>query len=226
MPTKRQLIYDTLMQISQAAPSDDIEISEKQVAFWLSYELNRLVTVELNEKTKRGEPFPAVYVKRSDLEVGEVGDDGRIYVELDEEPLALNKQAGILTVITDQEDEIKRSDLQSIQSLKHLRFAKPSFENPLYYHQYPNHLYIVGFGEVDLPFNEVAIFYVPRQDLLTMDDDEEVLVSPIILPDVISATVDRGMAELYGGQQDTANDGSDSKTNVYHRTIAKRQDGN
>lgn len=223
MPTKRQLIYDTLMQISQAAPSDDIEISEKQVAFWLSYELNRLVTVELNEKTKRGEPFPAVYVKRSDLEVGEVGDDGRIYVELDEEPLALNKQAGILTVITDQEDEIKRSDLQSIQSLKHLRFAKPSFENPLYYHQYPNHLYIVGFDEVDLPFNQIFCYYVPKQDLMAMADDDEVLVSDLVLPELISATVDRGMKELYGTQADTANDGSGSAQPAYHSTIASRQ---
>lgn len=229
--SKKQFIFDVLMQISQASPSDDIEVSEKQVAFWGSYELNRLVAAELNEKTKRGEPIPAVYIKRTELEVAELEEedgvnesDERIFVTLDEEPLTLNKMAEIVLVQTDEGDVVKRSDIQTVQYLKDLRFAKPSLENLIYYRQSPTSLYVEGFKNVDLPFNKLFIFYIPKQDLMSLSDDDEILVSDLVLPDVISATVQRGMLELYGAKADVTNDGSGAVDNQYHSTVANRQE--
>ena len=227
--SKKKFVFDVLMQISQASPSDDIEVSEKQVAFWGSYELNRLVATEINSKIAKGEPIPAIYIKRTELEVAELEEedgvdesDERIFVTLDEEPLTLNKMSEIVLVQTDEGDVVKRSDIQTVQYLKDLRFAKPSLENLIYYRQSTN-LYIEGFKSVDLPFNKLFIFYVPKQDLMSLGDDDEILVSDLVLPDVISATVQRGMLELYGAKADVSNDGSGAVENQYHSTIANRQ---
>ena len=228
--TKKQLVFDALMQLTQASPSDDVEVSEKQLAFWLSYELNRLVAAEINSKTAKGEMIPSIYIKRTELEVAELEEedgvneeDERIFVQLTEEPLTLNKGAEIVLVETDEGDEVKRSDIQLSKQLKHLRFAKPYLENLVYYRQSPLNLYVEGFKPVDLPFNKLFVYYVPKQDLLTMSDDDEVLVSDLILPEVINSTVQRGMLELYGTQPDVSNDGSDVKDARYHSTISNRQ---
>jgi hypothetical protein len=229
--SKKQFVFDVLGQISQLAPSDDIEVSEKQVAFWGSYELNRLVAAELNEKTKRGEPIPAIYIKRTELETAaleaEAGveeEDERIYVTLDEEPLTLNKMSEIVTVLLDDGTEVKRSDIQTVQSLKHLRFAKPSADNLIYYRQSPLKLFVEGLKSPDLSFDKLFVFYVPKQDIMALGDDDDILVSDLVLPDVISATVQRGMLALYGTQADRSNDGDGSVQNQYHSTISNRQE--
>src|SRR5882672_362486 len=102
MPTKQELISTVFLQTYEGAPSDDANLEEREVAFWLSFHLNQLVATELNSKLARGEQFPSVYKKRASCEVLTVedidcGDDcqDRVYAELDEEVLTVNKDAGI-----------------------------------------------------------------------------------------------------------------------------------
>ena len=228
--SKKQFIFDCLMQLTQSAPSDDIEVSEKQIAFWGSYELNRFVATEINSKIAKGESVPSIYIKRTELEVAELeeedgvnAEDERVFVTLSEEPLTLNKQSEIVLITTDEGDEVRKMDINTHQIFKHMRFSKPSLENLLYYRQSPTKIFIEGFKAVDLPFNKIFCYYIPKQDLLMLNDDDEILVSDLILPDVISAVVNRGMAELYGTEPDTQNNGDDTKIPRYHNTISNRQ---
>lgn len=225
MITKQQLISDVILQLTQASPSDDLELEESQVAYWISYELNSLIATEINSKIQRGEMIPSIYIKRAACEVAEVEDtecaddcDDRIFIELDEEILTLNKDWGVIQVQTDQGDIIRKASVESLNMFRFLRFAKPSEQNLMYSHQ-GKKIFIEGLKAVDIPFDNINVWYVPKQDLSTLEDTAEVLVSDLVLPQLIDLVVERGKLQMYGTTPDTDNDGQDVKNIQYHRAI-------
>lgn len=224
--TKEQFISDVELQVYQGQISDDAELSKDQIAFWGSYNLNMLVANELNEKLKRGEFFPAVYKKRASCEVltkedVDCADDcgDRVFAELDEEVLSINKDAGIMRVITDEGDIVLKASVETLDFLRYMPFSKPDTENLVYIRE-GNKIYIEGLKPVDIPFNKINVDYVPRQNMLTMANTDTILVSDMVLPQVIDLTVQRAKMELYGSQADKENDGVDYKDTVYHTAIA------
>lgn len=226
MATKAQLISDVLLQVYEGAPSDDANLEEREIAFWLSFHLNQLVATELNSKLAKQEQFPSVYKKRASCEVLTVedidcGDDcqDRVYAELSEDVLTINKDAGIIRVITDDGDIVTKTSIESIDILRYMPFAKPSTENLVYLRE-GKRIYIEGLKSVDVPFNKLNVDYIPKQDLLTMSNSDEVLVSDLVLPQLIDLTVQRAKQEIYGSQQDLTNNGVDDSQPVYHTQIA------
>jgi hypothetical protein len=224
--TKQQIISDVILQLTQASPSDDLELEEDQVAFWVTYSLNMLVAIEINSKLSKRESIPSVYIKKASCKVAEVEDTectddcaDRIFVELEDGILTLNDDAGIIEIETDQGDMVKKASVETLHMFKHLRFAKPSEENLVYTHE-GSKIYIEGLKAVDLPFDKLNIWYVPQQNLLDLADTDEVLASDLVLPQVIDLAVERGKFELYGTQPDTENDGVDYKKTMYHTAIS------
>lgn len=225
--TVQEFVADVELQLLQGAPSDDSELEHAQIKAWGTYHLNQLVANELNEKIKRGEQIPAIYQVRAALEVPTLEaldnideDDERIYCEMDEEILTLNKDMGVITCLDEDGEELKKADIQTLQQFKHLRFSKPSSENPLYYRQ-GQKIFLCGFKPVDIPFSYIQVFYVPKQNLAEMEDTDEILCSDLVLPQVIAACVSQGKLQLYGSQQDVSNDGQDNKQQVYHTAIQR-----
>lgn len=227
MPTKSQIISDIETSLHQGAPSSSAETEWAQLEFWASYELNQLVATEINSKTAKGEMVPPIYIKRTAVETAEPEvnddvdeDDERLCITLDVEILDCNKDAGTCQVLTDEYEELKKVDLATLQQFKNLRYSKPSLDNPLYY-RIGNKIFVPGFKAVDAPFNKLFVDYVPKQDLMTMDDDDEVLVSALVLPELINRCVDRGKLMLYGTQPDQSNNGDDTKEIKYHTAIQR-----
>jgi hypothetical protein len=220
MPTKAQLISDIELQVYQGAISDDANLEKTQVAFWISEAINALAANEINEKIKRQEPIPACYIKRAELEVPELDEeDSRIYLELEEDFLTVNKTMGIVRVITDEGDPILRASVETLDILNTLRWTKASENNIIFYPQAPRRLYLEGLKEVDLPFNSVYVFYVPKQDVEALADTDEVLVSDMTLPLVVQTVVAKAKAEIYGGQEDKNNNGVSDAQPIYHQQI-------
>jgi len=229
MITKAQIISDCELQLLQASPSDETELDQRQLAFWASYHLNELVTTEINSKIARGEMIPSVYVKRAACEAGDTEDTDceddcqkRIYFELDDEVLTINKDMGIVRVVTSEGDQVLRASTETLDYIHLLRYAKPTVNNLVYSRQ-GKRIFIEGLKEVDIPFDKINVYYVPKQDLLALNDTDEVLVSDLVLPSLIDQVVSRGKLELYGTQADGTNDGIDEKTPVYHQEIARPQ---
>lgn len=224
--TVAQFVSDVELQLLQGAVSDDSELEKDQIKMWGSYQLNQLVANEINSKLARGESIPAIYIVRTELEVPELEEeddvdelDERIFVELDNEVLTLNHDSGVVLVQTSELDEIQKADIQSMQLFKKMRFSKPSDQNPVYYRQ-DLKIFLEGFKPADLPFDKIFVFYVPKQDLLTMDEDDEILCSDLVLPEVINQVVQRGKLQMYGTQQDLESDGVDVKKTQYHTAIS------
>lgn len=224
--TKKELISDVILQLTQSDPSDDLALDERQIAMWLTYHANAIVTTELNSKLAKNEMIPSIYVTReecivSDLEDTDCGDDcqDRISVSLLGDPLTLNDDGGIVMVQTDDGDQVlKAGSITMIMLFRSMRFARPSSENLVYYRQ-GTKIYIEGMPLSDIPFDKFHVWYVRKQDYTTASDSTQILVSDLVLPALIDSIVQRGKMELYGGQVDRANDGVDPKSPVYHTAI-------
>lgn len=222
MPTKAQIIDDVILELTQSQPSDDLELENSQVAYWIQVHLNQVVANELNQKLARKEMFPSIYIVPEACELlteeTEYGDD-RAYVQLTKDVLTLNNGMGIIQVWDDDDLEIKKADIQSLALFKNMRFSKPSVSNVLYSAE-GSKIYFPGLKAVDVPFSQVNVWFVPKQDIMNESDDYEVLISDLSLPILIDLAVERGKRQLYGTTADDKNDGSDVRPTFYHTAIS------
>ena len=219
MATKSQFISDVELQILQSSPSDDTEVSKEHIAFIGSYFLNAFIAQECNSKLARGEQIPSVYITRATIEVPEIEStdhvsdlDERIFVEIPE-VLSLNNDGGVIV--------IQKVNIQSNQIFKKMRFTKPTADNLTYYRA-GNRLYINGLTPTDVDFTYILLDYVPKQDLTSMSDDDNILCTDLVYPQVVGATTQEMIKMLYGTEQDVANDGQDVKAPRYHNVISDR----
>jgi len=220
MPSKKTIIDDIILRLYQASPTDDLELTDTQVAYWLGVTLNALVATECNEKLKRNQFIPNVYIKKETLNPGTFEDDyaDRVYFQLSEPVLILNNGGGIIRIIAEDGTSVNRASIQTLNLFNAMRFAKPSEAN-LIYTQEADNIYIEGLKESDLSFDSIEVWYVPQQDILNATDSYELLVSDLTLPMLIDEVVEIGKRELYGTQADQESDGVDYKTQVYHTAI-------
>lgn len=232
MITRWQLISDCILQLQQANPSDDSELDEKQVAFWIQYHLNDLIRQEIIAEQKKGYMPPPIYIVRDEgLEMSEEAVDDiadskqRIWVDLTNEVLDLPNDRGVVRVEDYDGNLIAKTSIDQLSMVRDLPFAKPSLNSVLYY-RIGQKVFIEGFATTDIDYNPIIVYYVPKQDILSMADTDEVLISDQLLPVLTNAVVERGKLMLYGTQPDTANDGVDNKGVQYHTAIANPQNNN
>lgn len=227
--TKHQTISDIELKLTQAAPSDDLELEQEQIAFWVQQHLNELVAREIIEEKKKGNQIPPVYIVRDvALELNEESvadvdaEKQRIYVDLTDltdEILDLPRDGGIVRVLDYDRNLIRMSTVEDIEDTRNLRFAKPSQSN-IIAHREGSILVIEGFNTADLDFNPIMISYVPKQDILSMADAGELKVTDRLYTILIDTVVQQGKLELYGTQADMTNDGVDPKQVQYHTAIS------
>jgi len=228
--TKKELIDDVILQVTQGAPSDDTEISSDQIAFWATYHINQIVSQEIIAELKNGKSIPPIYFVEEDCKILELqkADCGnncqdRVYIELTGEVLDLPKDAGIVRIITEEGDQVLKASVESLNYLKFLRFAKPSVNNLLYHRQTPKTIYIDGIDPSEMNLDAITVTYVKKQDVLAMDDSDELLLTDQVRPIVVDSIVERLKLQVYGSEADQNNDGIDYKKSAYHNVIANPQ---
>lgn len=223
--TKEKLIGDIILQLTQSSPSDDLALEEEQVAYWIQYYLHDLIRREILDYQNKGQMIPPIYIQRDvALELQEEAitdvDDvkQRLYVELVDDVLDLPRDGGIVRVLDYDRNLIQKTSVEELEHLRHLRFAKPSLDNILYYRE-GKKIFIEGFNTADISFNPVMVSFIPKQDVLALADNGEILITDQLVPILIDLCVQRGKLELYGSEADKANDGIDNKNIQYHTAI-------
>ncbi len=103
--------------------------------------------------------------------------------------------------------------------IKNLRFSKPSRTSPVYYRQ-AKRIFVEGVGEPEVDLSQITVYYVCKQDIMSLADTDEVIISDQLKPTVISAVVERLKLQLYGSEVDRESDGQDVKEARYHNVIA------
>ncbi len=224
--TKEKLIGDVILKLTQAAPSQDLEIEEIQVAFWLTTEINFLMTQEVQKYLNQGKPIPPIYLTRetcnqlSEEDVTCVDEDKqRFYFELEGEVLDVENDGGIVQVLTDEYEEVFKANLELLPTLNQMRFTKPSSEILIWSRQ-GDLIFVEGLLDSDVDFNKIIVSYVSKQDIVAMNDTDVVILSDMLVPILIDRVVEQGKLELYGTQPDVdGNNSTDIKSLVYHRSI-------
>lgn len=228
--TKEKIIGDVELQLTQSMPGQDLELEQTQIALWISNVRNALVAQEIQALIRKGKQVPPVYISREACkqlteeltDCVEDTDDGtkqRFYFALSQQVVDAEDDGGIVQVYTNELDQIQRTSLALLPMFEAMRFTKTSSQNVTWSRQDGDRIYIKGFKESDVDFNKIIVFYVPKQDLLTMADTDEVTISDLLLPVLIEQVVQIGKLELYGTQSDTENDAKQGIQPVYHRQI-------
>lgn len=226
---KQKLISDVFNEVYEGSPSQDSELSESIVAFWLSNEVNRLVAADIERALSKGDQINPVYVLREPCNqlTEEItpcvpsDDDGsyeRYYFQLTKPVINISDDRGILLVTDDENGEINKSSLVLLPMFRNMRFTKPSSQ-VLSWSRQDELIFIEGFKESDLDFNKIIVYYVPQQDVEALSDTGLVLISDQLLPTLIESVVQKAKLQLYGSQADQENDAKEGVQPVYARQV-------
>lgn len=226
MTTKEKLVSDIVLQLTQGNPSDDLALEEEQVAYWIDYHLNDLIRREIVDALKKGDKIPPIYIRRdialklTEETVADVSNaKQRFYLTLQEEVIDLPRDGGIVRVLDYDRNLVRMTSVEDLEDLRHLRFAKPSPENPIAYRE-GKKIFIEGINTADVSFNPFMCSYIPKQNILSLTDNAEILITDQLIPILVDLCVQRGKLVLYGSQSDDANDGVDKKQTQYHTAIS------
>lgn len=210
--TKAQLISDVMLRISGGKPSDDVELEESQVAFWIDQILGSLIKEVLDAKLKKGESIDASFLEHED-QLTPILDSkswmdvqNSVYLPLCKVPISLYRGGEIVYLETQDGKSVDRSTRQKLGFLKSLTFSKPSLEN-LIYHREGDRIYINGLDENNLDFAVFNIWYVARPDLLTSLANEDEVKMSEEMPALLAEAVTNLAKAQVAGPSDYENDG-------------------
>lgn len=211
--TKNQLISDIILRITAGKPSDDLEIEPSQVAFWINIVRDAIVKAYLDDKVEEGLSIDDYFVIQesckplnSETDPSIDDDKERIYIRLKKVPMEVYKDRAVVRVITNEGSFINKGRLSTIDTIHHLNYAKPSITNLVYYRDGKTKLVIEGIPLELRDVVEIIVWYVPKEDLLCLADDDEVSIPNELLPEILQAVEDIARRELYG-PEDKENDG-------------------
>ena len=166
----------------------------------------------------------AGYMEITQFEADTADHNQRMYFDLVGNVVDLFNDAGVVRVLTDEYDFVHKASLDTLDMFKHLRFSGPSDETLVWYRS-GKRMFIEGLTTDQIYDNTFIVDYVQKQNVLSMLDTDEVRVSDVILPILIDKVVQRGKLQMYGTVPDVANDGADTKQQVYHTAISNPSRG-
>lgn len=208
--TKEQLVSDIILRITKGKPSDDLELEHGQVEFWIDQLLPALTKEILDTKIANNLGIDSSYIKIEDcldakvkiLDCKDCQDN--VYIDLKCTPADLFRDRGVIRVVTMDGSWVDKVSLMEIDSLRNLKFSKPSLKN-LKYHRVKDRLYIHGMTEDTLHLAQFMVSYVPTQSLTDMEPDEPVYVGDEVLPRLAEELEKIARRQMYQSDIDEAN---------------------
>lgn len=226
--TKQDILSDIELKVNQGAISDDSELDRRQIAAWVSEELNSLVTQECEQAQKRGEQIPPIYIVRETSnsltveDIAEVDEENeRMYFTITGRVLDLKDDNGVVLVTDDENNKLFKGSVWAMPTIRNMRYTAPSSDILTWYRQ-GNSIFVEGFQAADVDLNTLIIYYVGYQDVVSMADTASIKISDIMLPVLKDKVTAIAMRQTYGTTPDQSNDGVDAKNQLYHTAIQNR----
>lgn len=216
---KLQLVSDIMLKLQKGKPSDDFELDESQIAFWITTERDGLIKEYLEDRVKNGLTVDDYFViqescKPLNNETDPCIDDDseRIYVRLKKQPLDIFGDKGIVLMKTNEGSYIYKARLSTINIINNLQFAKPSTKNLVYYRDGQTKIVIEGIPKSLEAIVEILVWYVPKEDVECLADTDEVSVPNELLPILLERVEAIARRQMFGVQPDLDNNGKDDTT--------------
>lgn len=194
--TKKHLIDDIILRVTKGAPSDDLELSPRQIAFWFDLVAKELVPKYLDSKLKKNQPISSIMIEIDDNVEGEVESavmldayDDRVYITTTKDIMDAPNDRGVLRIITDEGQKVDRVPIERLDNLNSMTFSKPTREN-LLFSKVDQKLYIHGLNPAHVGIVTFSITYLPKISIIDMEDSDE-----IKLPDEVIGLISDGVEE-------------------------------
>ena len=212
--TKKQLIDDIILRVTKGAPSDDLELEPRQIAFWFDLVAKTLVPDYLNTQIKDGQPLDPLYIIIEDNKTAIVEDvtmldtgDDRAYITVLKTVMPLINDAGLMRVITEEGTFVNNTPIEYLDTLSKLTFGRPSREN-LLYSRINDRLYIHGLKPQHVTIIKFSVTYIPVVDISSLADGDTVKVTDPILS-ILSEAVEQMARKQLSIMADEENDAQD-----------------
>lgn len=202
---KKDLIDDLELRFSSGKPSDDDNISRRQLSDWVDMARDSIIStsIEIDFDTSmiKKEEFLDVVSDNSSPISGVL-----YYIELENMPLSNRVNSGVVKVVTNNNKVIYETNTYDIGELNNLCFSKPSSSNLIYYLE-GKRLYINGLTALSFSENDFIVHYIPSEVDREASEDSEYYLSPAYKDLVLKLAYEIGAQELLEDFSDTENDG-------------------
>lgn len=214
MITKKELIDDIILRVTKGAPSDDLELEPRQIAFWFDLTAKELVPKYLDGRTKKGESIDPIFINIDDDIVGTVENvvmldsyTDRVYIETEEPIIDLKNDGGLIRIITEEGSIVNKVSIERLDTINKMTFAKPSREN-LLHTRINQKIYIHGLSPTQVGLLTFSVTYIPKINISDLDDSDEVRLPDEVIGLISDAVEEKAWKEL-GGTPDIENDAED-----------------
>jgi hypothetical protein len=205
-----KLVSDIRNRLYGGAPSDDSQLSKKQVLHWLVTSRDAIVKAKLDQDILAGKQIDSYYIER---ETGKAvlqedltyvdDDEDMVYFTLIKVPLTLAKDRGLVKVLTDEGTTVLRARLEQLEMIRDMKYSKPSSTNLVYY-RHGQTVAVLGLNE-NLTTTEFTVYIVPSAKDVELSD--ELVITDDLVPILLDSVEEIARRELYG-LSDTDNDGT------------------
>lgn len=217
MATKAELIDDIILRITKGAPSDDLEISPRQIGFWFDIEAANVVPKYIAAQLKQNKPISSNLIKIDDDLDGQVEDvamlneySDRVYIETTKPIMDVAGDRGILRIITEEGHVVRHVPLERLDTLNKMRMSRPTRDNMLW-SRVNDKIYIHGLNPKHVNITSFSVAYIPKVDLSDLNPSDEVQL-PDEVVSLISEAVYTKAAQQFGILPDIENDSEDDNT--------------
>lgn len=214
MATKAELISDIILRVTKGKPSDDLELEPRQVEFWIDSVINELLADYIKDRTSKNKSIDEGLLKKEtskpilEEQLNYINPDITELYILSEDPiLETDSGSAIVRVITSDGMHVHKTKVQDIDTVEHMEFSKSSEQNLLYYRDGDCKIIIRGIPEEMVGIIELAIWYVPKQDLSCMNDSESVRLPLELIPELSDRVAELALRQMYGTIDDVENNG-------------------
>jgi hypothetical protein len=212
MAKKEDLIADCILRITRGNPSDDLQIPDSQVSFWLDIVRGRLVAELIKSEAQVNYESFIIEKNNIDIQQDTTKKNNQYYIEIPT-PLSFMGDQGIYYVETEGGDEIYRISPHMKSSIKDLRFAKQNRRRSSYF-RVGDRLYLNGNSQNFYNNGKINVMIIP-EDTSSLEDTDEYPIDSKLLMDLMNGVEDIARRELYGSNEDLSNDGKQQEKDKY-----------
>lgn len=211
--TKDELVSEIEIKLSPRI-SDDFPLTREYIAHVMDA-TSEIIKVELlNLSALKEKEIDNFYIQKTDLLNVQKEDAAnlnikryRYFIELPYEPLNLYFDKGIHRVEDNYRRYVIMDSKENIESVKHLKFARPT-ESNLFGYREGRRIFLEGLGASTATNYKMIVYYVPSEQGKRTLMDEQYPISSDINETLIERTYQRIMGNLANGVQDDINDGN------------------
>ena len=210
---KKELIDDVILRLTAFKPSDDVEIPDALVGFWLDTSRSALINKSIQDGGGYDLSSYAVLIEdlkilSKEREMSNLTEENWFYIDLPTSVLSLPNDAGLMSVYNQAGTEVKRYRVTDRIRFKNLRFGKPSDDISIYTRQ-KDRLFFEGGNDSWRNNGYVSVLMIP-EDTNDIGADEEYPIDATIVPALLNMCEEIGRRAL-GIPEDLSNDGANIK---------------